>query len=42
MNYTLELVLIPITDVDRAKKFYVEQAGFELLVDTETGLARAR
>ncbi len=27
MNYTLELVLIPITDVDRAKKFYVEQAG---------------
>ena len=38
MNYTLELVLIPVADVDRAKKFYVEQAGFDLLVDTATGL----
>ena len=24
----LELVAIPVTDVDRAKSFYVEQAGF--------------
>ena len=29
----LELVLIPVTDVDRAKAFYVEQAGFSLDVD---------
>ena len=38
MDYKLELVLIPVSDVDRAKKFYVEQAGFDLLVDTPTGL----
>jgi catechol 2,3-dioxygenase-like lactoylglutathione lyase family enzyme len=42
MDYTLELVLIPVTNPDRAKKFYVEQAGFELLVDTETGLPGQR
>jgi predicted enzyme related to lactoylglutathione lyase len=30
MDYKLELVLIPVSDVDRAKKFYVEQAGFDL------------
>src|SRR5580692_9090797 len=37
MDYKLELVLIPVTDVDRAKKFYVEQAGFNLLVDVPIG-----
>jgi catechol 2,3-dioxygenase-like lactoylglutathione lyase family enzyme len=42
MNYTLELVLIPVADPDRAKKFYVEQAGFDLLVDTETGVPGQR
>lgn len=42
MNYTLELVLIPVADVDRAKKFYLEQAGFDLLVDTETGVPGMR
>ena len=26
----LELVLIPVSDADRAKRFYVEQAGFDL------------
>jgi catechol 2,3-dioxygenase-like lactoylglutathione lyase family enzyme len=34
MDYRLELVLIPVSDVDRAKAFYVEQAGFRLDVDT--------
>jgi len=29
----LELVPIPVSDVDRAKAFYVEQAGFTLEVD---------
>jgi len=29
----LELVLIPVTDVDRALAFYVEKAGFNLDVD---------
>jgi catechol 2,3-dioxygenase-like lactoylglutathione lyase family enzyme len=42
MDYKLELVLIPVSDVDRAKKFYVEQAGFDLLVDTPTGLPGMR
>ena len=38
----LELVLIPVSDADRAKRFYVEQAGFDLLVDTPTGLPGQR
>lgn len=33
MNFKLELVLIPVTDVDRAKAFYTETAGFRLDVD---------
>ena len=33
MDFKLELVLIPVTDVDRAKDFYVEKAGFTLDVD---------
>ena len=28
MDMKLELVAIPVTDVDRAKAFYVEQVGF--------------
>src|SRR5436190_23223177 len=28
MDYRLELVAVPVTDVDRAKAFYVEQVGF--------------
>ncbi|HWM08521.1 MAG TPA: glyoxalase superfamily protein [Solirubrobacteraceae bacterium] len=28
MEYKLELVAIPVSDVDRAKAFYVDQAGF--------------
>ena len=37
MDYKLELVLIPVSDVDRAKKFYLETAGFVLIVDTPIG-----
>ncbi len=37
MDYKLELVLVPVTDVDRAKSFYLEQAGFALLIDTPVG-----
>ena len=33
MDLKLELVLIPVSDVDRAKAFYVENAGFRLDVD---------
>jgi predicted enzyme related to lactoylglutathione lyase len=28
MDWKIELVAIPVTDVDRAKTFYVEQVGF--------------
>src|SRR5262245_8280992 len=37
MEYKLELVLIPVADVDRAKKFYLENMGFVLIVDTPIG-----
>lgn len=37
MEFKLELVVVPVTDVDRAKSFYVEQAGFGLDVDTLVG-----
>ena len=33
VDFKLELVLIPVTDVDRAKAFYIEKAGFNLDVD---------
>jgi predicted enzyme related to lactoylglutathione lyase len=29
MDYKLELVAIPVSDADRAKAFYVDQAGFD-------------
>jgi len=35
MQYRLELVVLPVTDVDRAKEFY-ERAGFRLDVDHRT------
>lgn len=37
MDWTLELVVVPVSDVDRAKTFYIEQAGFNLLVDHSAG-----
>jgi len=36
MEWKLEVVVLPVTDVDRAKEFYVEQLGFHLDADTET------
>lgn len=33
MDFKLELVLLPVSDVDRAKDFYTEQVGFNLDVD---------
>ena len=33
MDFKLELVLIPVTDIDRTKAFYVEKCGFTLDVD---------
>jgi catechol 2,3-dioxygenase-like lactoylglutathione lyase family enzyme len=37
MDYKLELVLIPVSDVDRAKAFYTENVGFTLDVDHRAG-----
>jgi catechol 2,3-dioxygenase-like lactoylglutathione lyase family enzyme len=34
MDLKLELVVIPVSDVDRAKAFYSERAGFAVDVDT--------
>jgi predicted enzyme related to lactoylglutathione lyase len=33
MDWKLELVQVPVSDVDRAKAFYVEKAGFSADVD---------
>ena len=35
MNMKLELVPIPVTDVERAKAFYVEKIGFHLDHDVQ-------
>jgi catechol 2,3-dioxygenase-like lactoylglutathione lyase family enzyme len=35
MDYKLELVAIPVSDADRAKAFYVDQAGFNADHDTQ-------
>jgi catechol 2,3-dioxygenase-like lactoylglutathione lyase family enzyme len=37
VDYRLELVIVPVTDVDRAKAFYVEKAGFRADFDAEPG-----
>jgi catechol 2,3-dioxygenase-like lactoylglutathione lyase family enzyme len=34
MNWTLEVVMVPVTDLDRAKAFYAEQLGFHVDHDT--------
>jgi catechol 2,3-dioxygenase-like lactoylglutathione lyase family enzyme len=34
MNWTLEVVVVPVADVDRAKEFYVDKVGF--VVDHDT------
>ena len=37
MDWTLEVVVVPVTDVDRAKTFYTEKLGFSPDVDTNVG-----
>jgi catechol 2,3-dioxygenase-like lactoylglutathione lyase family enzyme len=37
LDYKLELVLLPVADVDRAKDFYTGQCGFTLDVDHGAG-----
>jgi catechol 2,3-dioxygenase-like lactoylglutathione lyase family enzyme len=33
VNWTLEVVVVPVSDVDRAKSFYMDGLGFKLDVD---------
>jgi catechol 2,3-dioxygenase-like lactoylglutathione lyase family enzyme len=37
MDWTLEVVLVPVGDIDRAKRFYGEQVGFAVDFDTDAG-----
>ncbi|MDQ1720861.1 MAG: hypothetical protein QOI26_595 [Pseudonocardiales bacterium] len=37
MDWKLELVVLPVSDVDRAKEFYTEKLGFNLDVDHRAG-----
>jgi catechol 2,3-dioxygenase-like lactoylglutathione lyase family enzyme len=34
MNWTLEVVVVPVSDIDRAKAFYAQQLGFHVDHDT--------
>jgi catechol 2,3-dioxygenase-like lactoylglutathione lyase family enzyme len=37
MDWKLELIILPVTDVDRAKQFYLDKLGFTLDVDHSAG-----
>jgi catechol 2,3-dioxygenase-like lactoylglutathione lyase family enzyme len=37
VDWKLELIVVPVSDVDRAKSFYMEKAGFNLDVDHRAG-----
>ncbi len=37
MDWKLQLIVVPVSDVDRAKAFYVDRAGFRLDVDHSAG-----
>jgi catechol 2,3-dioxygenase-like lactoylglutathione lyase family enzyme len=37
VDWKLELVIVPVADVDRSKAFYTEKAGFVLDVDHRAG-----
>ena len=37
MDWKLEVVVVPVSDVDRAKQFYSEQVGFNVDVDHRVG-----
>lgn len=39
MDFKLELVPVPVSDVDRAKAFYADQAGFNVDLDFSRGEA---
>jgi len=37
LEWKLQVVVLPVSDVDRAKAFYLEQVGFDLQVDHRAG-----
>ncbi|TWG11787.1 catechol 2,3-dioxygenase-like lactoylglutathione lyase family enzyme [Micromonospora palomenae] len=37
MNWTLEVVVVPVSDIDRAKEFYADRLGFVVDHDTRIG-----
>jgi catechol 2,3-dioxygenase-like lactoylglutathione lyase family enzyme len=37
MDFKLELVVLPVSDVDRAKAFYADKVGFNVDVDHRAG-----
>src|SRR5215471_18881302 len=37
MDFKLELIVVPVADVDRVKAFYIDNAGFRLDVDHSAG-----
>jgi len=39
MDWKIEVVVVPVSDVDRAKHFYSEQLGFHVDVDQQMGEA---
>jgi predicted enzyme related to lactoylglutathione lyase len=40
MDWTLEVVVVPVSDIDRAIAFYRDQVGFDLDHDTQTETIR--
>jgi catechol 2,3-dioxygenase-like lactoylglutathione lyase family enzyme len=40
VNWTIEVVCLPVTDVDRTKEFYGEKLGFTVDFDSSRGDAR--
>ena len=37
MDWKIEVVTIPVSDLDRARNFYVEKVGFEVDIDQSIG-----
>ena len=35
MDWKLEVIVVPVTDIDRAKQFYLDKIGFKLDADSQ-------
>jgi len=38
MNWALEVVVVPVSDLDRAKAFYADRLGFHVDHDTRSAM----